>query len=78
MFLPLAVSFGAGQLTADRKRRLDAFQSQGLDAEGGVDASLVGELQSCLDALRKIKSFNNLARDHLAVLESQEFGFGGL
>ncbi|SPQ24014.1 67ef6a81-3eb4-492e-b855-d8b226126aef [Thermothielavioides terrestris] len=71
-FLPLAVFLGASQLAADRKRRLDSFQ----DAEH--DSSLDSELQSCLEALRKMQSFNNLARDHLAVLESLEFGFGGL
>ncbi|KAK3318199.1 fungal-specific transcription factor domain-containing protein [Apodospora peruviana] len=29
-------------------------------------------LRSCVDALRKMQSFNNLARDHLSVLESSQ------
>ena len=67
------------QLAAGRKRGLDGhhgFYDQGLD--GGAGLLLDGEIQCCLDALRKTQSFNHLARDHLAVLESQEFVFGGL
>jgi hypothetical protein len=80
IFLPLAVSLGAMQLTGDRKRRLDghrAFYDSGLDGRD-TGSRLDVEVRCCMDALRKIQSFNHLARDHLAVLESQEFVFGGL
>ena len=53
-----------------------SFRSQGLEAER--DCTTAGEFQCCMDALRKIQSFNNLAREHLAVLESQEFAICGL
>ncbi|KAK4148433.1 hypothetical protein C8A00DRAFT_38998 [Chaetomidium leptoderma] len=66
----------------DRKRRLDGhynnnntFQNQG--GGGGGSSTLDGEFETCVDALRRIQSFNHLARDHLAVLESQELVFGG-
>jgi hypothetical protein len=43
------------------------------------ESVLDGEFQICMDALRKVQSFNHLAKEHLAVLESQEFVFvGGL
>jgi hypothetical protein len=76
IFLPLTVSLAASQLLADRKRGMDAFYHQGLDGEAG--SILDSEIQSCLEALRKTQSFNHLARDHLAVLESQGFVFAGL
>ncbi|KAH6857085.1 fungal-specific transcription factor domain-containing protein [Chaetomium sp. MPI-CAGE-AT-0009] len=79
IFLPLAVYLGASQLASDRKRRLDGhypFHSHGLELES--EAALDGEFQICMDALRKVQSFNHLAKEHLAVLESQEFVFGGL
>jgi hypothetical protein len=75
IFLPLTVSLAASQLLADRKRGMDAFYHQGLDGEAG--SVLDDEIQSCMEALRKTQSFNQLARDHLAALESQEFVFGG-
>ncbi|KAJ4286913.1 hypothetical protein N0V88_007858 [Collariella sp. IMI 366227] len=78
MFLPLAVSLAASQLMSDRRGRLEgphAYQTQGLDALEG-EAALDAELQCCMNALRKMQSFNNLARDYLVVLESQEFGLG--
>lgn len=77
--MPLAVFFGASQLAADRKRRLEnqyAFQGRQLETEN--DSAVDGDFQACMDALRKVQSFNHLARDHLAVLESQEFVLGGL
>ncbi|KAK4152958.1 fungal-specific transcription factor domain-containing protein [Chaetomidium leptoderma] len=84
IFLPLAVSLGASQLAMDRKRRLDGhysnnnnnntFQNQG---GGGGGSTLDGEFETCVDALRRLQSFNHLARDHLGVLESQELVFGG-
>lgn len=71
---------GASQLTAERQRRLSLNadhaagggfeQSQGLETES--EPAVAEEIQSCMEALRKIQSFNNLARDNLAVLESQE------
>ncbi|KAK4234640.1 fungal-specific transcription factor domain-containing protein [Achaetomium macrosporum] len=79
IFLPLAIFLGASQLTADRKRRVgghDTYPNLGSDAEN--ELSVDGELEFCIDALRKIQSFNNLARDHLAVLESQDVGLCGL
>jgi hypothetical protein len=54
-----------------------AFYNQGPSGGDGV-SPLDGDVQTCVDALRKLQSFNHLARDHLAVLESQEMGFGGL
>lgn len=78
MFLPLAASLAASQLMADRRGRLEgphAYHTQGLDALKS-EAALDADLQCCMDALRKMQSFNNLARDHLVVLESQEFGLG--
>ncbi|GAB1318448.1 Fungal-specific transcription factor domain-containing protein [Madurella fahalii] len=76
IFLPVAISLGASQLMADRTRG-SHFQSQGLEVDPG-DSAIDGELQACMGVLRKMQSFNNLARDHLVVLESQEFSFDGL
>ncbi|KAK4130230.1 hypothetical protein BT67DRAFT_411328 [Trichocladium antarcticum] len=83
IFLPLAVSIGASRLTADRQRGTEVphtagntFQSPGLEGEG--DCRPRDEFQCCMDALRKIQSFNSLAREHLAVLETQEFAMCGL
>lgn len=80
IFLPLAVYLGASQLASGRKRQLDGhypFHSHALETES--EAVLDGEFQICMDALRKVQSFNHLAKEHLAVLESQEFVFiGGL
>ncbi|KAK4142516.1 fungal-specific transcription factor domain-containing protein [Dichotomopilus funicola] len=79
IFMPLAVSLGASHLAADRKRRVGErysyHPSQGLDAE--TESALDGELEICMDALRKMQSFNHLAREHLSILESQEFVFVG-
>lgn len=77
--MPLAVFFGASQLAADRKRRLEGpytFPSPSLQTE--EKSTLDDDFRACMEALRKVQSFNHLARDHLAVLESQEFVFGGL
>ncbi|KAK4040640.1 hypothetical protein C8A01DRAFT_46105 [Parachaetomium inaequale] len=57
-------------------REANAQATRGLDAAS--ESTLEGEFRTCMDALRKIQSFNNLARDHLAVLESQKFVLGGL
>ncbi|KAL2127140.1 hypothetical protein VTI74DRAFT_11261 [Chaetomium olivicolor] len=80
LFLPLAISLAATQLIADQKWTMDGhhvYRSQGLDVlESGT--TFDGELQCCMDALRKMQSFNNLARDHLAALQSQELGLAGL
>lgn len=72
IFLPLAVFIGASQLTADRQR----LMATGLGVEGECTSG--GQFQACMDALRKMQSFNSLARDHLLVLESQEFTITGM
>ena len=76
IFLPIAVSLGAAQLMADRTRRASLFKSQGLEAHNGP--AVDRDLQGCMDALRKMQSFNNLARHHLIDLESQELSLSGL
>jgi hypothetical protein len=78
IFLPLAVFLGASRLTTDRKRQQNGhYAFAGTGMERGNESALDGEFQTCMNALSKMQSFNHLARDHLAVLESQEFGFGG-
>lgn len=78
IFLPLAVFLGASQLALERNGRVEghyAFLGHGLERES--ELALERKFQSCMEALRKMQSFNHMARDHLAVLESQEFSFGG-
>lgn len=72
----MTINFGASRAsTAKRTRASDDIEVmtggfQLLDtsvAESGH--ALDQALQACADALRKMQSFNNLARDHLATLE---------
>ncbi|KAK3898828.1 fungal-specific transcription factor domain-containing protein [Staphylotrichum tortipilum] len=49
----------------------------GNDQTGGAVPLVVDlEVQCCVDALRKSQCFNQLARDHLVVIESREYVFG--
>lgn len=41
---------------------------QGMEVKDGINA----EFQCCMNALRSMQSFNNLAREYLLVLEPQE------
>ncbi len=72
IFLPLTVFYGASRLM-DRSRSSEmaaaGFPQLDTDNRHGQG----GDLQSCMDSLRKLQSFNNLAREHLHVLEAQEF-----
>lgn len=74
IFLPITVSLAASHLLADRKGGMGAYYHPASDGEIGPISD--GDIQSCMEALRKTQSFNHLARDHLAVFESQEFVFG--
>jgi hypothetical protein len=76
IFLPLTISLGASCLavpSCSPRDELDvttgAFRL--MDNENGPE--LGPDMQSCLDALRKMQGFNNLAKDHLGILERQHF-----
>jgi len=76
IFLPLTMFFGASCLTAQNNRTTDDIEAitggfRLLESNGGPRFG--GEIQSCLEALRKMQSFNNLAKDHLGILERQDF-----
>ncbi|KAK4173466.1 fungal-specific transcription factor domain-containing protein [Triangularia setosa] len=75
IFLPLAIFLAASRLIAHPNRVMESMQAltppesyQGMEAKDGINA----EFQCCTNALRSMQSFNNLAREHLLVLESQE------
>ncbi|KAL2259845.1 hypothetical protein VTK26DRAFT_6335 [Humicola hyalothermophila] len=72
IFLPLAVFMGASQLRADWQR----IMATGLGVE--AECTSGAQFQACMDALRKMQSFNGLARDHLNFFESQEFTVASL
>ncbi|KAK0746899.1 fungal-specific transcription factor domain-containing protein [Schizothecium vesticola] len=76
IFLPLTIYFGASRAsTAKRTRASDDIEVmtggfQLLDTSVAESGHAFDQaLQACADALRKMQSFNNLARDHLATLE---------
>ncbi|KAK0715944.1 fungal-specific transcription factor domain-containing protein [Lasiosphaeris hirsuta] len=76
IFLPLTIFFGASRLVLQRNRASDDIEVmtggfQLLEAENshGFDDAF----QSCMDALMKIQSFNNLAKEHLCSLEGRDF-----
>ncbi|KAK3991081.1 pyrimidine pathway regulatory protein 1 [Cladorrhinum sp. PSN332] len=68
MFLPWAISLAASNFLRN--------SSQVIETESQF--VLNGGLFSCMGALRKMQSFNSLAREHLSVLESQDLGLIGL
>jgi len=79
IFLPLTIYFGASRASSTRRTRASddievmtgGFQL--LDTSGAENGHALGlALQACTDALRKMQSFNNLARDHLAALEGAD------
>ncbi|KAK0741972.1 fungal-specific transcription factor domain-containing protein [Apiosordaria backusii] len=75
IFLPLPICLAASRLMAHPNRVVENMQAltppgsyQGMEVKDGINAGF----QCCMNALRSIQSFNNLAREHLLVLESQE------
>ncbi|KAK0660825.1 fungal-specific transcription factor domain-containing protein [Cercophora samala] len=64
IFLPLAIFLAASRLMA----LTPPGSCQGMEVQDGINA----EFQCCMNALRSMQSFNNIAREHLIVLESQE------
>ncbi|KAK3936680.1 pyrimidine pathway regulatory protein 1 [Diplogelasinospora grovesii] len=77
IFLPLAVSLGASRFMSEHTRSInefevvipDNFNTIQSEHDHGFDA----ELFSCMDALQKMQTFNNLANEHLRMLETQDF-----
>ena len=79
IFLPLTIYFGATRASSTKRTRASddievmtgGFQL--LDTNGAENGHAYGlALQACTDALRKMQSFNNLARDDLAALEGAD------
>lgn len=73
IFLPLSISLAASRLISQRTQTLNELTAQVLP-EGFIPATTTeteydAEIQCCLDALRKMQTFNNLAREHLHTLE---------
>ncbi|KAK3399712.1 fungal-specific transcription factor domain-containing protein [Sordaria brevicollis] len=74
IFLPLSISLAASRLISQRTQTLSDLAAQ--VPEGFIPTSETeydGEIQCCLDALRKMQTFNNLAREHLQTLEQIQF-----
>ncbi|KAK3688668.1 fungal-specific transcription factor domain-containing protein [Podospora appendiculata] len=76
IFMPLTVFIGAACLISQRAQIMDGLDVAGegfglaiLEEEG---QAFEAELRYCLDALRKMHTFNNIARDHLYLLEARE------
>lgn len=81
-FLPWAISLAASRLMRQPSQMMDVLRP--LTPPGSYQFEcqskfgLNGSLSSCMDALRKMQSFNNIAREQLSLLEPQEFGLAGL
>lgn len=76
IFLPLTVSYGASSLAAHSGCPLDEITvtPDGFQLlENRSRPRFSAETQSCLEALRKMQSFNNLAKDYLGILERRDF-----
>ncbi|KAK3323349.1 fungal-specific transcription factor domain-containing protein, partial [Cercophora scortea] len=78
IFLPLAVFIGAACLVSERAQIMDGLD--GVVGGDGFDLAILNgeekgpqgseaELRYCMDALRKMHTFNGIARDHLYLLE---------
>ncbi|KAK3484918.1 fungal-specific transcription factor domain-containing protein [Neurospora hispaniola] len=70
IFLPLSISLAASRLISQRTQTINDLAAQ--VPEGFISTTETeydGEIQSCMDALRKMQTFNNLAREHLHTLE---------
>ncbi|KAK4644198.1 hypothetical protein QC761_301980 [Podospora bellae-mahoneyi] len=77
IFLPLAIFLAGSRLMAHPNRVVENMQAltppgsscyQGMEVKDDINA----EFQCCMNALRSMQSFNNLAREYLLVLEPQE------
>ncbi|KAK3389415.1 fungal-specific transcription factor domain-containing protein [Podospora didyma] len=80
IFLPILVFSGASRLISHQAMTIDGArhdqQGSQADIRHGVDVGL----ESCINALEKIQSFNNLARDsrdRLYIVDGQDSGTGG-
>ncbi|KAK3950548.1 fungal-specific transcription factor domain-containing protein [Pseudoneurospora amorphoporcata] len=70
IFLPVSISLAASRLISQRTQVLADLAAQ--VPEGFLattDTEFDKEIQSCMDALGKMQTFNNLAREHLHALE---------
>ncbi|KAK0620713.1 fungal-specific transcription factor domain-containing protein [Immersiella caudata] len=73
IFLPLTISLGASCLASPSCGHTEEIEVI-TSSFRLIDSDNFGpEMQSCFDALRKMQGFNNLAKDHLQVLERQHF-----
>ncbi|KAK4184686.1 pyrimidine pathway regulatory protein 1 [Podospora australis] len=84
IFLPWAISSAASRLMTHSTQCLVDMEllstTMGNHPPGTDrvrDSVMEGELQYCMDALRKMQRHNNLARDHLSILESTDFALRG-
>ncbi|KAK1779815.1 fungal-specific transcription factor domain-containing protein [Copromyces sp. CBS 386.78] len=71
IFLPLSISLAASRLISQRTQVLADLAAAQVP-EGFMattETELDKEIQCCMDALRKMQTFNNLAREHLHTLE---------
>jgi len=72
----MTIYLGASCLSAHRNRAaggLGPIPEEYYAEDPNIGFQVEADLQDCLDALRKMQPFNNVARDHLNVLQSQDF-----
>ncbi|KAK1759001.1 pyrimidine pathway regulatory protein 1 [Echria macrotheca] len=90
IFLPLTISFGLSCLTPYQSRRRSSADEMNatVTAAGGFSVlgpgtgmemaamhGLDADMQTCMEALRKMQSFNNLARDFVSPARDEFTGF---